>query len=167
MQNLPIDDDIELCTQWLREQLRDADEFLNEVDEQSTRGVIVWLDPQALDDGESWCVEIGASSECDPSIDSMDWVETCPWTGDLYLPEGLRLGQRLWTKVAERNKRDATEYVCFLFYTALLLAHAAERLDRQGPWLLAWGFQDGDQGLLWRHSPAGGQRLMMLAGEAI
>ena len=157
--------DVDACLGWLQAQLTDADDFLLEVDQSAANGVVIWLDPQALEEGEQWCLEIGACAECEPEVDAIDWVEQCPWSGELFMPPGLGDAAKIWTAVDASDVRDAMEYTSFVFYTGALMLYAAEQIKRDGPLLVAWGFQDGDQGLLWRATAAGSERLLMLAGE--
>ncbi len=142
--------DVAACAGWLAEQLADAAEFLHEVDAGAPRGVAVWLDPQALADDEGWCLEIGATSECDPAEDTLDWTERCPWVGDFHLVDGLVEAERAWLMPRNADVRDLAEYASFLFYGGLILRHALTGAGLGGPWLVAWGFVEGDQGLLAR-----------------
>ncbi len=153
--------DVDACGDWLAEQLRDASEFLAEAESSAPRGVVVWLDPQSLADGEGWCLEIGATGECDPSADDMAWTERCPWVGDFHLVAGIATAESTW--LGHPDVRELVEYAVFLFYGGLVLRDAIASAGLSEAWLLAWGFPEGDQGLLARGQGGSMRALALLA----
>ena len=163
LRGLNAEADVAACGAWLAEQLTDASEFLSEVDGGAARGIALWLNPQALADDEGWCVEIGATAECDPAEDTLDWTERCPWVGDFHLIGGLVDAEQTWTLPRNAAVRDLAEYACFLFYGGLVLRYALKDAGLHGPWVAAWGFAEGDQGLLARGDGAAVQPLALLA----
>ncbi|MCO4760974.1 MAG: hypothetical protein KC502_05680 [Myxococcales bacterium] len=142
--------DAEACKLWLDEQLEDASQFLNEVESGPPHGIALWMDPQSMADDEGWCLEVGATSDCDPAGDELDWTDRCPWFGDFHLIHGLTKAEAIWLQEAHADARDVIEYACFMFYGGLVLQHALMQLDLPEPWMAAWGFPEGDRGILAR-----------------
>lgn len=163
LRELDAQADVDACAIWLKEQLSDASTFLAEVDDGAPRGIVLWLAPQALADDEGWCVEIGATAECVPTQDSLDWIERCAWVGDFHLMDGIVAAEKQWLLPAFAKSRDLAEYACFLFYAGLVLRHALPNAGLVHPWLAGWGFFEGDRGLLMRGDGLTVQPLGLLA----
>ncbi len=65
--------------------------------------------------------------------------------------------QKRWKRL-----HDLAEYTLFLGYSGLILAEALEDVGRDGPFLAAWGFHDGDLFTLGRGDGQGFERLAAL-----
>lgn len=130
------------------------------------RGLYLGLDTLNMDDGEGTNVEIGGMFDCDPSIDSTEWIfegtEQMKY-GEDHLVRGLIGMQRVYEQERFAQEKPKlgdcvswfANYHLFLAYTGLVLGHALRELAVEHPLLVCWGFHDGDLFALGRSTAKG------------
>ncbi len=138
MKGIDVERDVGESRDWLKRELaRRA----------STTGVYLGLDTLNMDDGAGHNVEIGGSAKADPEALDTEWAFENSWFGERHLIRGLLEMHGVYSSI--RDLFSFADYALFLGYSGIVLAAAAERLDRKlrsggmGR-LYIWGFHDGD-----------------------
>jgi hypothetical protein len=156
MRGVDVGRDVDEAKNWLKAELtRRA----------STTGVYLGLDTLNMDDGAGHNVEIGGSSKADPEALDTEWAFENSWYGERHLIRGLHEMHGVYS--ASRDLFSFADYALFLGYSGIVLAAAAEQLERKirsggmGR-LYIWGFHDGD---LFPLCSSVGDRFQRRAGE--
>jgi hypothetical protein len=152
-QDLPVPDfeaDIGSATEWLDAQLRRMPK---------ATGIYLGLDTLNMRDGAGTNVEIGGTSNCDPSQDTQEWTAQDLKYGDRHLIKSLvsmsaAYASPTWRR-GDHDYFDFADYVLFLALSGIVLGQALQRLNPGRALLSVWGFHDGDTFLLGRNMPVG------------
>jgi hypothetical protein len=147
----PWDD---LPTPHVQSDLHDTWEWLQkEVAEQPEAiGLYLGLDTLNMDYGKGTNIEFGASSECDSSSDSPEWVwDVTLEHGSRHLIRGLVGFQSVYSQLDWKKAFDLCDYVFFLGYSGMILAEVLESFTIPRTLMPVWGFHDGDMFTLGRY----------------
>ena len=107
------------------------------------RGLYLGLDTLNMRGGHGTNIEIGGSSQCDPSSDDIQWVFARNLRyGRKHLIYGLYELKEVYSTDAWVAVSDLCDYIFFLGYSGIVLAESFKRLDTARTLLPVWGFHD-------------------------
>jgi hypothetical protein len=134
---------------WLEAEFRKARTFT---------GVYLGLDTLNMGEGDGMNVDIGFSTKCDVSnLNDEDWTYSLERHGKEHLIQSLYEMKAVYENERKYGPeaRDLADYVVFLAYSGIVLGNALSKLKHENPYLVKWGFHDGDMFWLAQKTDAG------------
>lgn len=128
--------DISELAKWLSEQIAQADD---------PSGIYLGIDTENRDVGDGHNLDFTSSKVCEPTSESLDWLDEDLDQGDGHLIDGLYLLQQAYTSGKwSEDSQSLCDYILFLGYSGIIVMHAFKQISIAKPTLVVWGFHDGD-----------------------
>ncbi len=111
-------------------------------------GIYLGLDTLNMDGFSGFNVEVGFNKKANLKDKEIEWVWECD--GDYYkfLIPSLKYMSKEYSKRKYSDINFFAEYVLFLGYSGLIFTHMLMSAPLESNWVAAWGYHDGDIGIL-------------------
>lgn len=111
-------------------------------------GIYLGLDTLNMDGFGGFNVEVGFNKKANLKDKEIAWVWEC--NGDYYkfLISSLKYMSKEYRKNKYSDINFFAEYVLFLGYSGLIFTHMLLGAPLESNWVAAWGYHDGDIGIL-------------------
>lgn len=122
-------------------------------------GIYLGLDTLNMSGFSGFNVEIGFNNNANLTDKEIAWVWECERNYYRFLIPGLKYMSKEYDKKKYSVINFFAEYVLFLGYSGLIFTHMLMNSTLESDWAAAWGYHDGDIGILCKDIGSGFEKV--------
>lgn len=122
-------------------------------------GIYLGLDTLNMSGFSGFNVEVGFNKNANLMDKELAWVWECERNYYRFLIPGLKYMSKEYDKKKYSDINFFAEYVLFLGYSGLIFTHMLMNSTLESDWAAAWGYHDGDIGILCKDTGSGFEKV--------